>query len=45
MTTRLKDPKEASAREVIDRLRRNLARYPELAGLRRALARHLEELQ
>jgi hypothetical protein len=25
--------------------RRNLARYPELSGLRRALARHLEELQ
>jgi len=29
----------------LDHLRRNLARYPELAGLRRALARHLEELQ
>ena len=26
-------------------LRRNLIRYPELSGLRRALARHLEELQ
>jgi len=26
-------------------LRRNLARYPELSGLRRALARHLEELR
>jgi hypothetical protein len=28
----------------LDHLRRNLARYPELSGLRRALARHLEEL-
>ncbi len=25
--------------------RRNLARYPELSGLRRALAHHLEELR
>jgi aminoglycoside/choline kinase family phosphotransferase len=29
----------------LDHLRRNLARYPELSGLRRALARHLEELR
>jgi len=28
----------------LEHLRRNLARYPELSGLRRALARHLEEL-
>ena len=29
----------------LEHLRRNLARYPELSGLRRALARHLEELR
>ena len=29
----------------LDHARRNLARYPEFSGLRRALARHLEELQ
>jgi aminoglycoside/choline kinase family phosphotransferase len=29
----------------LDSARRNLGRYPEFSGLRRALARHLEELQ
>jgi aminoglycoside/choline kinase family phosphotransferase len=29
----------------LESARRNLARYPELSGLRKALARHLEELQ
>jgi aminoglycoside/choline kinase family phosphotransferase len=31
--------------QTLANLRRNLVRYPELSGLRRALARHLEELQ
>jgi aminoglycoside/choline kinase family phosphotransferase len=29
----------------LENARRNLHRYPELAGLRRVLARHVEELQ